>query len=262
MHSIEYDKLKIGDTFVGSINSSKHLDYNDYSIIINVVDKYESIETEGYKHIIVVNYLVSRYKKNIDLITEDNCICTFVKTMQDRFYPINGFIPIEEHLRNVASIPVYPDEDGRIYQYNVDITLSEKHYDLFSDNLEYIGNYNLPVPKNNFRPVEDKNEWPFYPNETTQTFSIYVDQMIECYQLNNLKQYGLFKKDILESTIFNKIQWLKENIKFDRRLRKLKEQAEAEGKSLDDYLKLKPNPNTEVDPETGDTLTRVGGDVE
>lgn len=252
MSSINYSRLKIGDTFVGKINSSKYPNYNGFSLILHVVDKYVQ---DGYIHIIVVNYLVNDCDKNIDLITEDNCICTFVKTMQDRFYPINGLIPIEEHLKNVASIPVYPDEDGRLYQYNVNIMFEEEHYDLFSDDLEYIGNYSLPVPKNNFRPVLDENEWVFYPNAQTQTFNIFVDEMIECYQRNNLKQSDIFKKEILENIIFSKIQGLKEEIKFDRRIRELA----AQGK-LDEFIELKKNPNTEVDSETGDTLTYVGGD--
>lgn len=258
MHSIEYDKLKIGDTFIGSINSSKYPEYNNFSIIINVVNKYETEVTKEFKHIIVVNYLVNNDEKNIDSITEDNCICTRVLTMQDRFIPIID--SAEEHIKNVAKIPVYPDEDGRLYEYNARFYSDEKKFVLYSDDLEYIGNYTLPIPKNNFRPIKDENELFFIPKSLTGKFDSFVDQMISSYQGNNLKEFCLFDKEILESARFNQIQWLKMNIKFDRHLRKLEEQLKAEGKSLDDYQEFEPNQNTEVDPETGDTLTRVGGD--
>ncbi len=248
----DYDKLKKGDTFVGKIQNEKYKEYNGGALILNVCDKYISEDFPDRKNLIVVVYLVKDYSKEFEFnkITEKNCICTKVIPLEDRFYPLNALIPIDEHFKNVENIPVYPDEDGRLFEYNYRI-LIEGAKDIFSKDLEYIGNYDLPIPKNNYVPFDDKVIVSNFVD--SMTFKEYTEQLLNCYENNNKKNNDIF--DIIQLSKYRKHlkKKLQEEVIFFRNLQKFEQDG-----SLSDFIKLKPNPNTEVDEETGDTLTYVG----
>lgn len=201
----------------------------------------------------IATYLIKNYSEEFDFskITEQDCICTHVLPMEERFIPINCCIPVKEYLRNVASIPVYPDKEGRLYEYNYIVMIEDKK-DIFSDGLEYLGNFTLPIPKNNFIHTNDESRMSDFVD--SMTVNDFIDEMLGYYENNNLKKSILLDnnkfKEIRKSFKEELLNLVNDSLMF--------EEMEKAGINIKDVIQLKNNPNTEVDPETGDTLTYVG----
>lgn len=245
----EYEKLKKGDTFVGKIQSKKYKKYNNYLLVLNIVDKYLSGD---FYYIVITTYLVKNKKNNLENIEKKDCICTKIVPLEEKFLPLDFSVPLKEHIKNIEKIEVYPDKDGRLFEYNYILKLEKGNTETFSKELEYIGNYLLPVPKNNYRPISDYNILFIFID--IEPFSKFVDKMLDYYEKNNLQKGIFFSKTEFEKIRTNCINDLHIQLSLEKFLRKM----EGQDESLSALIELKPNPNTEIDEETGDTLTYVG----
>lgn len=245
-----FDKISIGDTFVSNINSSKYDKYNDYLLILNVLDKSVS---EQYNVILLTAYLVNNSKNYVDTITDKQCICVRVDALEFRFSPIDTLFPIEEHIKNIENIPVYPDKDGRLFQYTFKLITDKKNVHVLSD-FKHIGSYTLPIPKNNFRSYLDRTSTYYMGDISIEDFT---NNMLECYENGNLKKDEIFDKKEIEKLRSSLFQQLNEEAILDRIIRNIRH----EGIETLPPIILKKNSNTKSYPENCDVV-KYGEDLD
>ncbi len=89
----------------------------------------------------------------------------------------------------------YPNEFGMLFDYNYIIIL-ERNKGTFTDNLKYIGNYEITYPKDCFHADN-------YDNTTFSFLSLmdinkFINKVIESYEDFNLKKSKYFNIDTAE----------------------------------------------------------------
>ena len=103
--------------------------------------------------------------------------------MEMRFFPLDGNRSDEEVIAERSKVKVYPDENGYLYTYTFDMTISKRSQ---LNKFIYLGNFSIIKPTNDFIPFKLVN----LPCNAVHYFEY---KTILKYESYNLKQSKMWK---------------------------------------------------------------------
>ena len=175
-----------GDTFILEINSSEYPQYNGEYLIFNKVDDY----SWGTKSNLSVFRIKITNDKKIPKTKEEleklDYIIVRSWVWEERFYPLMGYPERERQIEERSKIKYYPDEFGYLNSYLYVI------YVLFPrqvpEGFQYIGNYNLTPPKDEYVPFH-KGNYDF------SAFNILTDKLVSSYHKYNKRNSKIYSEE-------------------------------------------------------------------
>ena len=175
-----------GDTFILEINSSEYPQYNGEYLIFNKVDDY----SWGTKSNLSVFRIKITNDKKIPKTKEEleklDYIIVRSWVWEERFYPLMGYPERERQIEERSKIKYYLDEFGYLNSYLYVI------YVLFPrqvpEGFQYIGNYNLTPPKDEYVPFH-KGNYDF------SAFNILTDKLVSSYHKYNKRNSKIYSEE-------------------------------------------------------------------
>lgn len=149
-------KWEIGDTFYYKIeNYSEELD-GRYMLFIKA-DIYNDIPSFRVK---VTPYnKLPKTKEELELLGYARLQ---TRLWEQRFSPLNGKLSIEKLIEERNKVKFYPDENGILYIYQVMINITSRKH--IPKEWEYLGNFNLSLPIDEYIPFQKFDIWGFIWN--------------------------------------------------------------------------------------------------
>ena len=175
-----------GDTFILEINSSDYPQYNGEYLIFNKVDDY----SWGTKSNLSVFRIKITNDKKIPKTKEEleklDYIIVRSWVWEERFKPLMEYPDCIRQIEERSKIKYYPDEFGYLNSYLYVI------YVLFSrqvpEGFQYIGNYNLTPPKDEYVPFH-KGNYGF------DKFNILTDKLVSSYHKYNKRNSKIYSEE-------------------------------------------------------------------
>lgn len=132
--------------------------------------------------------------KSIPKLEEVNNLEYIITQVQHelmKYMPFPGAnVTFEEHKKKRDKVIVYPDKYGYLYTYLGEFYQVTKN---LPEDLIYIGNMDLDLPKYEYIPF---SEYGYKGNFKWESIE---KEIIDCYELFNLKKSKMFSKDAAES---------------------------------------------------------------
>ena len=175
-----------GDTFILEINSSEYPQYNGEYLIFNKVDDY----SWGTKSNLSVFRIKITNDKKIPKSKEEleklDYIIVRSWVWEERFYPLMGYPERERQIEERSKIKYYPDEFGYLnsYLYVIYVLFPKK----VPEGFQYIGNYKLTPPKDEYVPFH-KGNYDF------SGFNILTDELVSSYHKYNKRNSKIYSEE-------------------------------------------------------------------
>ena len=175
-----------GDTFILEINSSEYPQYNGEYLIFNKVDDY----SWGTKSNLSVFRIKITNDKKIPKSKEEleklDYIIVRSWVWEERFYPLMGYPERERQIEERSKIKYYPDEFGYLnsYLYVIYVLFPKK----VPEGFQYIGNYKLTPPKDEYVPFH-KGNYDF------SGFNILSDELVSSYHKYNKRNSKIYSEE-------------------------------------------------------------------
>ncbi|MBQ6840983.1 MAG: hypothetical protein IJO63_02555, partial [Bacilli bacterium] len=112
-------------------------------------------------------------------------VIIWVTLYENRFYPFDGRYLIEDQIKERSKIKFYPDKQGFLYTYTMNMTLSRiKQIEQFI----YLGNFNIKPRLDEFIPFD-------LINISFVFFEQFETDITSYYKKYNLKRSGIWTWD-------------------------------------------------------------------
>ena len=173
---IKHDlKIKEGDCFAYKIENDAELK-GRYIVLCTtgLVDNPKSKE-KYYRVKITKDDKLPNTEEEINNLED---VIIWVTLYENRFYPFDGRYLIEDQIKERSKIKFYPDKQGFLYTYTMNMTLSRiKQIEQFI----YLGNFNIKPRLDEFIPFD-------LINIDLIVFDLFEYKILDSYKSYNLKR--------------------------------------------------------------------------
>lgn len=217
-----------GDTFAVKIeNVDKDFD-GKYLILTMFIHPYrEQLRNYYYFHVKITDK--KEKPKTIEEINSLEDVITLVTFWNMRFYPFKGLESLEEWEERTKDRVFIPDEFGYLNTYSTKIHFGRG---IPIDNFEYIGNFEVSRPENEFMSECIQLNL----NNPKTPFNYFVNGLIKNYINYNLRKSRLYTEEGLKQCRINNEKALEDVYNLDRFTQRMRN-----GENWEDILKEKKN---------------------